>query len=198
MKRIVLLSFLTLSTFLINAQEFSYGVVTGTSIYNNKIEGPLSTGAGFGVHFGGYAEYQINDKFGVKSNLIYSLDRIDTYRSDNFSGTFDARTSSFQLHTLVKYDVNSEYNKGFYLLAGPRASFILNVKDEDGDKLENFYKSSNFGIQFGFGVNFATHYGLEIVGDYGLSNFLDSDSNDGHNEGVYINFTINLESIFKN
>ena len=200
MKKIVLLSFLIFGLNYSNGQNLSYGAILGFNGYDIDIEGPLNAGAGYsGLNFGGFVEYQLNNRFGVKGNLLYNSVTEDNFYVVNngvTSGNFidELKVNSLQIHGLLKYDVSKEYNKGFYLLGGFRMKNVLKTK-ADGEEIEDFYKKSNFGAMFGFGVNFAQHFGLEFIPEVNLSNTIDSDANKAKNFGAYINFTINLESI---
>ncbi len=200
MKKFILLSFLVFGLNYSNGQNLSYGAILGFNGYDIDIKGPLNAGAGYsGLNFGGFAEYQLNQRFGVKGNLLYNSVTEDNFYVVNngaTSGNFidELKVNSLQIHGLLKYDVSKEYNKGFYVIGGFRMTNVLSTK-ADGEKIEDFYKKSNFGAMFGFGVNFAKHFGLEFIPEVNLSNTIDSDTNKAKNFGAYINFTINLESI---
>ncbi|WP_339887002.1 porin family protein [uncultured Flavobacterium sp.] len=200
MKKIILLTFLLFGLNNTNAQDLSYGALLGFNAYDVQIDGPISANSGFsGLNFGGFLEYQLNNNFGVKGNLLYSSvveDNFITGSTSTFDGKLidELKVNSLQIHGLLKYDVNSEYNKGFYLIGGFRMTNVLSAK-ADGEETEGFYKKSNFGAMLGFGVNFAHHFGLELLPEINLTNTLDSETNKTRNFGGYINFTINLESI---
>lgn len=200
MKKIIILTFLVLGLNNTNAQKLSYGALLGFNAYDVEIDGPISANSGFsGLNFGGFIEYQLKSNFAVKGNLLYSNVVEDNFITGS-TNTFDGRlidklkVNTLQIHGLLKYDVNSEYNKGFYLIGGLRMTNVLSAK-ADGEKIEDFYKKSNFGAMFGFGFNFAKHFGLELVPEINLTNTLDSETNKTRNFGAYLNFTINIESI---
>ena len=200
MKKIILFTFLVFGLNNTNAQELSYGALLGFNAYDIDIEGPLNAGAGYsGLNLGGFVEYQLNSSFGIKGNLLFNSVKEDNfYIVNNRTVTAyladEIKVNSLQVHGLLKYDVNREYNKGFYVLGGFRMTNILSAK-ADGEKIEDFYNKSNFGAMLGFGVNFAQHFGFEFIPEVNISNTLDSESNKAKNFGGYINFTINLESI---
>lgn len=183
-----------------NAQKVSYGAILGFNAYDLEIDGPINASAGYsGLNFGGFLEYQLNTSFGVRGNLLYNSVKEDYYYIVNGNQgsvvLFDqSEIKSLQLHTLLRYDVNKEYNKGFYLIGGFRMTNILNAKF-DGQKNDDFYKKVNFGGMFGFGVNFAKHFGIELIPEVNLTNTIDSENNKSKNFGAYLNLTVNLESI---
>jgi len=198
MKKTILIVIINLCFIITNAQEISYGLVLGSNIKDIEVKGDLNAGSSYGlINFGGFFDYQLNQSLGVKSNLLYSK-TIDEYNSPGSFSTIEFKIATVQFHPLIKFDTNKEYNKGFYLIGGPRFSFILNVKDEDGDKVEDFYKGTNFGAMFGFGVVFLKHFGFELIGDFGLSNMLDIEDNKTTTAGAFANLTLNLESLINN
>lgn len=182
------------------AQNLSYGTILGFNAYDVEIDGPINADAGYsGLNFGGFLDYQLNNSFGVRGNLIYNSVKEDNYyvlNGNQFAGyLFDeSEIKSLQIHILLRYDVNKEYNKGFYLIGGFRMTNILNARF-DGQKDDNFYKKVNFGGMLGFGVNFAKHFGIEFIPEVNLTNTIDSENNKSKNFGAYINLTANLQSI---
>ena len=185
----------------VTGQELDYGVILGFNAYDVEIHGPLIASSGTsGVNIGGFADYQLNSSFGLRGNLLYTsveetsygiienLTLNDLYKSVNYK--------TIQFHTLVRYDVNKDYNKGFYLTGGVRMNHVLSAKGDD-ENLPGFYKKINLGAMLGFGVNFAKHFGIELLPEVNLTNTLDSNENRSRNYGCYANLTINLESILR-
>lgn len=185
------------------AQNLSYGAILGFNAYDINIGGPINDGSGHsGLNFGGFLDYQINSSLGVRGNLIYNnIKETEHYvviRNQVTSYLFDkAEIQAIQIQTLLKYDVNNDYNKGFYLIGGFRMTNILNVK-LDGQKNDDFYKRASFGAMLGFGCNFAKHFGIELIPEVNLTNPINSEENRSKNIGGYLNLTVNLESIIKN
>lgn len=200
MKKTVLSIILLIGFNYTNAQNLSYGTLLGFNAYDVEIDGPMVAGAGYsGLNIGGFIDYQLNNSFGVRGNLIYNSVKEDNYyilNGNQVAGyLFDeAEIKSLQIHTLLRYDVNKVYNKGFYLIGGFRITNILDAKF-DGEKNEDFYKKVNFGGMLGFGVNFAKHFGIELIPEVNLTNTLESEDNKAKNFGAFINLTVNLESI---
>jgi hypothetical protein len=201
MRKIILTVVLLIVFQNVKAQEFSYGGILGIKPYDVEINGPISGGTGFStLNVGGFLDYQINDSFGVRGNLIYSNSKESIYYLKNGNqivSTFfnQSKIKSIEFQSLLRYDVNHSYNQGFYIIGGFRITNILNVK-LDGQKNDDFYKKINFGGMLGFGVIFAKYYGIEFIPDLNISNTLNSDNNKARNFGFYLNSTINLDSIF--
>ena len=202
MKKSILSIFCFLAYNCINAQDLSYGAILCFNAYDIEVDGPINAGAGYsGLNFGGFVDYKLNESFGIRGNIIYSSIKEDNYyvlEGNQVTGyLFDeSEIKSLQIHTLLRYDVNKEYNKGFYLISGFRMTNILNAKF-DGQKNDDFYKKVNFGGMLGFGVNFAKHFGIEFIPEVNLTNTIDSKNNKAKNFGGFINLTVNLESIIK-
>ncbi|MEX2349290.1 MAG: outer membrane beta-barrel protein [Flavobacteriaceae bacterium] len=200
---LILLVCLTHTT--LKAQDLTYGVMLGANFKNIEVEGDgLNAGAAysdfkytaFPVDMGGYIDYGFDEAFGIKANLFYGR-TVHEYSSDPGSLSIHLMAGQVTLQPMLKYDVNKEYGKGFYLLAGPRASFVISSKFEDSDlgDADGFYKGSNFGAGIGFGFTFSKTIGFEMMGDYGLSNLLDSSDWKTETAGASVNLYVNLESL---
>jgi hypothetical protein len=202
MKKTLLLTAILFTLNTMNAQNLNYGVLLGYSGYDIEIDGPAFSGGAFSsLNIGGFGEYKLNNRLGIRGNIIYSKVQEDDYYAlvlgKGYAKFLDKiELNTLQIHTLLKLDVRKDYNKGFYLIGGFRMTHILNAKS-DGDEIDGFYKDSNFGVMFGFGVNFAKYFGLELIPETNITNTLDSDNKTAKNFGAYANLTINLASIFK-
>ena len=179
------------------SQSFSYGPMIGYSAYDLEIDGPLQgDGAFSGLNFGAFGEYQINKSFGAKANLLYSRMNETSYSISGEKIFQDVSLTTLQLHGLLKFDVNSEYNKGFYFIGGLRMTNILNIQEDNSvNDPEEFYKKTVVGAMLGFGVNFLKHYSLEVIPERNLSNTIDFNNDKARNYGIYLNFNVNLGSI---
>lgn len=186
-----------------NSQNFNYGVLLGYNGYDIEIDGPLNSGGAVSsINTGGFIDYKLNSRLGIRANLIYSKVQEDAYyivsQGQGYGKFLDKiELKTLQIHTLLKLDVRKDYNKGFYLISGFRMTNILDAKS-DGNEIDDFYKNSNFGFMFGFGVNFAKHFGIELIPETNITNTLDVKNNSAKNYGAYANLTINLSSIFNN
>ncbi len=189
----------------VKAQELSYGVLLGANAKDIEIEGDgLSAGAaysvfnypGFPLDIGVYVDYALDASFGIKTNLYYGKTVQEYYTDINFRN-IPLLVEQITLQPMLKYDVNKEYGKGFYLLAGPRASFVISSKFADSDvgDADGFLKGSNFGAGIGFGFSFSKTIGFEMMGDYGLSNLLNSSDMKTKTAGASVNLYVNLEEI---
>ncbi|RZK05671.1 MAG: hypothetical protein EOO46_15715, partial [Flavobacterium sp.] len=111
------------------AQELSYGALLGYNAYDVEIVGPLIAGSGqSGLNIGGFVDYSLNSSFGVRGNLIYSSIEETHYgviQGNTLYPYFDvSNIKTLQVQALLRYDVNKEYNKGFYLTGGFRMNNV--------------------------------------------------------------------------
>lgn len=200
--RKILLGLLFLVSYSALSQDLRYGAVLGANFYDIEIEGPINAGTG-GSYFniGGFAEYQLNNRFGLKGHLIYGNTEENAYHyygenQDNSELFSSAELKTLQLHTLCKFDVREDYNKGFYFVGGFRMTNILDAKSDKNEDLGDFYKKNSFGGLLGFGVTFLKNFSFEVVGDYSLSNTLTAENSSSKNFGCYGNLLFNLEPLF--
>lgn len=200
MKKINLLLLLVVATLTAQAQQFSFGPVVGFNAYDIEIEGPIVGGSAVsGLNLGGYADYQLNKRFGVRGMLTYNTLKENEYAyfdSNQYDVLFnDAELKTLQLHGLLRLDVAGEYNKGFYVAGGFRMVNVLSAKTDSQD-VAAFYKKSNFGGLLGFGVTIARNFGIELLADGTLGSTLES-GDKAKNYGVYVNLTANLQRLFE-
>ncbi len=188
---IILFNLLIISTY---SQKTTYGVVLGWNNYNIEINAVsyhnLISGTGkSSLNYGGYFDYQLNNSFGLKTNLFFNNTKEGTYYDTDYRLSKNIEFNSFQVLTYLKYDVDQAYNKGVYLLTGFRHKIITKKSDD-------LLKTNSSGVLFGFGVNFLKNLSLEIIGDYGITNTIKLENKSHEIIGGYINLTYNLRTIF--
>lgn len=172
----------------------------GTNAYDIQISNVGNSGSYSKYNIGGFFEHQMTNHLGAKSYLLYTnTDNGDYIFYSNPDFNFkNTESKTLQLHLLMKYDVSKEYNKVFYVMGGLRTTSLLDVTSDEFTNLDDeFFKKTNYGVLLGFGVNFAKHYSLELVGDRNITNPNNSDNYKAKTLGVYFNFLINIESILQ-
>ena len=189
------------TAFTASAQEFRYGVLGGTNAYDIEVDGPLIASSGISkLNLGVFGDYQIDDRFGVKMNVIYTSTTEGDYGVLSGATLYpmfeEAKLTTLQFHPMAKFDVNSDYNKGFHLLAGFRVTNILSA-EIDNVNASGFYKTTNFGALAGFGVTIVRTVTFEILADYSLGSHLSSPGSSSKNVGAYGNFLIDISSLIK-
>lgn len=182
------------------SQNVRYGPLIGVNIYDIEIKGSLTASSGGSYfNFGGFVDYKLNNRFGAKAHLIYTNTEENGYYygyNQYYSAEFNTKLKTLQLHTLCKFDVRNDYNKGFYFIGGFRTTNVLDAKSDKNEDYDYFYKKINFGGLLGFGTTFLKNFSFEVVGDYGLSNTVTMENNKSKNFGCYGNLLFNLEPLF--
>ena len=100
-----------------------------------------------------------------------------------------------KIKSCMKYLIKKIGYEGFYFLLGPRISLVTSIKDEDGEKVEDFYKGSNFGGQGGFGYNILDFLAVELLADVTFSGPLEFDFESQKLFAAFINLNFNIESL---
>ncbi|MDR6299838.1 outer membrane beta-barrel protein [Mesonia maritima] len=184
------------------AQDFSYGFLLGGVVkditstnegfktYSSKTWPQVTK---FPLNIGFYGDYKFSEKVGLLANVFYS-ETADGYEN------YTSRKASINLQPLIKFDVSGEYNKGFYMLAGARSTFILNrdlennwKPDERDEVISDFYKPFNFGVNLGFGFSIGKYIGFQVIGDYGFAMLEEYKTN---TIGAYGNVYLKLDQLF--
>jgi hypothetical protein len=201
MKKIIV-GLLFLVSCSVTSQNLRYGFVTGANFYDIEIKGALIANSGGSYfNFGGFVDYKLNDRFGVKANLIYTNTEENGYFkiiNNQFTPlTFsDAKLKTLQLHPVFKFDVRNDYSKGFHFLGGFRTTYVLDAKSDKNQELDDFYHKVNFGGLMGFGTTFLKNFSIELVGDFDITNTVTMNNSKTKNTGAYFNLLYNLEPLF--
>ena len=167
MKKITLFIVCALSLAVANAQV-KYGAKAGLNFTNvsgdvndNKIK--------IALHFGGFANFAITDKFSVQPELLYSA------QGAKFEDAGD--NDNLRLHYL-NIPILGQYNdpSGFYGETGPQFGFMLSAKvKSDGNTYDakDGFKTVDFGWAFGAGYRVTEEAKIGLRYNLGLSNIAD-------------------------
>lgn len=191
MKKIIL-PFLLLFTVYILSQEKNYGISTHLLIADSDLSDEISAGGSPGFRIGIYYDYQLNQSFGIRSTLGFSKIK-DAFIDNNSPNVY---RSNLDLLSFLKYDLNSEYDKGFYLLAGPRISYVISAINNDNN-LDDIYKKTNFGLVFGFGFDISSFLEIEFTGDYGFTDITLSPNFETKTLGGNLSLFFNISGLLK-
>ncbi|HSQ46598.1 MAG TPA: porin family protein [Lutibacter sp.] len=182
MKKIILVAFIAISSFVgVNAQT-SFGAKAGLNVAN--LSGDITdnkTLIGFNV--GVFAEIMLADSFYLQPELLYSTQ----------GAKFDESTSGFSadlnlnyinIPLMFKYDVANR----FYLEAGPQIGFLVSAEVLDQDVKDEF-ESTDFGANFGLSYGFTEKLFAQARYNIGLSNIA-KDSGDDKISNSVISFSL--------
>ena len=160
------------------AQGLHAGIKGGVNLL--KIEGrSFNQEFRHGYNFGGFAEINFNDKWGVQPEVLFN--QSNTRTSSEFSDIYnegvrelkDVKLNYLSIPVLLNY----KPSKLITLQAGPQFGILVN---KDQNLLENgkeAFKSGDFAMLAGLQINFGT---LKVGGRYsvGLYNINDIDDRD--------------------
>lgn len=204
-KTIVTFIFITyfFNSFAQSDSKLSYGATGG--VYAFMINN-LSSGFRFdpkdnksidvSYTFGGYIEYQFAQKFGVKTLVNYrqiDLDYINHLSETNYKPTFSL--TFIEISPLLKYNRGTQYRKGFYMVFGPKISFMTKA-EESGEDEKDVFNTTMLGAQYGIGTRIAKVLDFEIRFDYELTPFYETSGGiESHLYGVNANLYIDLQRL---
>jgi hypothetical protein len=193
MKKTLIIAILFANS-LLKAQEFSYGLVFGNSFYgvaNNNGTSPMTHDKYSTLTYGAYGEYYFTENIAIKNEILFS--KYDFY--------YHITKQPFEMNFLtiapnLKYDFGEVKQEGFYMLLGPKFSFITNVNSE-GINVKNSFESIIYGVQLGFGYRVFKYIDLQTKLEYDLSPFfeLENGNKSSFFHGV-ISANIDLAKIF--
>ena len=192
MKTINLCLIFTLFFTISKAQNLSYGALVGGNFYHSNNDNSqnqfISDGNTFAINLGGYLEYNFNENIGIKTELTINKKELSYENSANFKLNF------IEISPNLKYDFGNEYRKGFYMLIGPRLSFLTKAEVEGSDATDIF-KKTNIGLQLGLGQRIFKFIDVQGKFDYGVTPFFEKDDNKSKFFGAYISLNVDLEKL---
>jgi hypothetical protein len=202
MRKKILIATLLITVSFAYSQNFSYGPIIGANYYDIRVkESTLAAGIGSGyLNYGAFVDYRINNNFGIKVNLLvgktketdYEIIEGSVYKGHIFN---EIELKKIHIQSLLKFDLNGEYNKGVNLQSGIRFSNIIDSESDINQNLaDNFHKKTNLGFLLGIGIHFMKDFEIQMIGDYGFTNILDG-KNDSETIGIFMNLSYSLDSI---
>ncbi|WP_183557584.1 porin family protein [Mucilaginibacter sp. SP1R1] len=142
------------------ASRLEFGITAGGN-YSNFTNATFATDPLPGFHAGLTVSYRITDNFLVSEEFLYSLQGAKV-KAGPFAAQ-DIKLSYASVPILFKYRTNS----GFYVEAGPQASF--KVKEDIGGLTDlKFAKKIDFGVAGGLGYQSKMGLGIGARYVYGM------------------------------
>ncbi len=137
--------------------EIEFGIKAGLN--SSNFMGEEGTKALVGFHSGFVGEFRFNDKISLQPELLYSVQgaKLDADKS--------VKLHYFTVPVIGKYYISNI----FCLEAGPYIGFLLAAK-QAGRDVRDFYKTTDFGFDFGGSllltddISVGLRYGLGLVG----------------------------------
>lgn len=149
-------------------KKLEFGV-TGGGNYSNFSSANFATDPLPGFHAGLTVSYKITDNFLVSEEFLYSLQGAKA-KEGKFAGQ-DIKLSYASVPILFKYRTNS----GFYVEAGPQASFKV-AEDIGGITDAKFAKKIDFAVAGGAGYQSKMGLGIGARYVYGLQDVQENPS----------------------
>ncbi|BDU23371.1 MULTISPECIES: porin family protein [unclassified Flavobacterium] len=170
MKKIILAAIAVMAFGFTNAQETRFGIKGGVNLSTLTGEYEDDTKSLVGFTVGGFAEIKVIERLAIQPELLYSAQGA---RFEDAFGKYDAKLNYLNIPVLAKFYIT----KQFTVEAGPQIGFLLSAKI-DGEDAKDFYKSADFGFNFGAGYNFTDNFSAGIRYTVGLSGVYDNDNDD--------------------
>ena len=152
MKKIILASLILFSTGTF-AQEINFGVKAGINISNLRGDYPDvidENKSKIGFHIGGFAEYEINDKFTLQPELLFSTQG-NTYGFKDYYGggtyydgaEYNLKLNYLNLPIIIKYKVIEKLSIDF----GPQIGYVLSAKTKIDVTEDSRDPSQNYSVE---------------------------------------------------
>jgi hypothetical protein len=178
---IALLGFGTLT-----AQGVRFGVKTGINLSKVKVDVIGNSDTRFGFNLGVFTEIDLSDKFILQPELLLSTQGGEFETSED--GNREAATlkiNYLNIPLMVKYAVSDKIALEF----GPQVGFLLSAKREseitsngttvsENVDINEFYKSIDYGLNFGTSFNVVENIMIAARYNIGLSNIFEAEGDD--------------------
>ena len=136
------------------SQNLSFGPMAGLNISSlNNFE---NTSSKAGLLAGAFLNYSSKNWFGLGVQVVYN-----GLGAKLTTPTETIRLNYIQVPILATYYLAGNNTKGSFrpkFFAGPHINFLMNAKNKEGNDLNPnnlFYKSTELGLTFGTGFNYA-------------------------------------------
>lgn len=157
-----------------------FGLIAGLNIANASLtgDGVPSTKSITDFHGGAFVDIEINEKFHIQPELIYSgqgskFDLLVNVDGTNYNTTNEFRLSYINLPVMFKYYPQ----KSFYLAAGPQLGFLTSstlkvsvIGQSIEQDAKDFFTSTDMGLNIGTGYEFTDNFFANAQYNIGLSN----------------------------
>jgi hypothetical protein len=169
MKKILLLSLLTGSVSLVQAQTTSFGIKAGASLTNVTGDGLDNTKNLFGFHGGLVANFALNDAFSIQPEVLYSMKGTKTESSSTgYSQKFTSRLHYIDVPVLARVNAG-----GLFFELGPQVGFLVAAKQKQeissgaasgtyNQDIKDRVRTVDFGYAAGLGYQLSNGPGIGL------------------------------------
>ena len=152
MKKIILTSLMLCSAFAFS-QEIKFGAKVGLNLSNLRGDYPAGIdehNAKIGFNIGGFAEYEINDKFTLQPELLFSTQG-NTYGFKTYYGggtyydgaEFNLKLNYLNLPIILKYKIIEKLSIDF----GPQIGYLMSAKTKIDVTEDSRDPSQNYSVE---------------------------------------------------
>ena len=192
LKKIMLLSaLLFVNSKIVSAQSLSVGPIVGANLAT--INSLPNTKSIAGISGGGFANYSVDEHFGLGAKILYS--QLGTAFS-NSSQIVKLHYVQIPLSAIYYFgDNGSEFRPKIYV--GPYLGTLIKAKDENGNEILRTdgtpaYNTFDFGGQLGLGFNYRILPSTWINFDAGFAKSFSDVSKDNSNTYHNLAFSLNV------
>jgi len=128
-----------------------------------------------GLNIGGYAEFNVADRFSLQPEVFYSQQGTKYSDSGGFDGKFNF--DYINVPVMAKFYAT----EGFFLEAGPQIGILMSAKDKydsptsGEDDIKEFISNTDFAGNIGAGYQFESGLNVGARFSYGFSNINEFD-----------------------
>lgn len=171
MKKIIFAAVAVLTFGFANAQETKFGVKAALNITSFAGGNYYDAKSLVGYQIGGFAEIKIIERLAIQPEILFSTQGANLEYGNE--GDFDTKLNYINVPVLAKFYIT----KKFTVEGGPQIGFLVSAK-EAGHDAKDYYKSTDYGFNFGAGYNFTDNLSVGLRYTVGLSNVGDYDVQD--------------------
>jgi Outer membrane protein beta-barrel domain len=162
MKKIIVLS-LFVSLFITSKAQTTFGFKGGVNLASVKVVVPeagmsVSTSNNTSFFLGGYMNHLLSENLSIQPELLYQG------MGFKFSGE-TLNSNYISIPVVLKYAITSFIN----IEAGPQIGFLMSAKAM-GEDVKDAFKSTDFQLVFGGGINFTNKIQANVRYGIGMSN----------------------------
>lgn len=177
MKKIILTVMSVFAFSFANAQGTKFGVKAALNIAS--LTGDVNDASSLVCfQIGGFAEIKLSEKFAIQPELLFSTqgNKFDTGESLNLSYV--------NIPVMAKYYVAPKFSLEF----GPQIGFLTSAKakyEGESENFKDFFKSVDFGLNFGAGYDFTNKISAGVRYNLGLSNIAEDSGDESVHNSVF-------------
>jgi opacity protein-like surface antigen len=201
MKKVILSAIAVLAFGLTNAQETKFGAKLGLNVATLSSKDSDGIKSKIGLNIGGFAEIKISETFAFQPELLFSMQGAKSSTSNSGSGFSSTSESTGSLNyinipLMAKYFVIPKLS----IEAGPQIGFLLSAKTEftssttfggttqtssDSKDTKEFYKTVDFGLNFGASYDITENIFAGVRYNLGLSDIIKDNTGNSVKNSVF-------------